>query len=282
MKFRAKGRRYSKKRKSPAIYRQQKQQHDQQQQQPDDQQPCSSTGNESAFRQLSNKSENKIKNSDLFNKSFITESPSKKNRRLTRSLTENLGFRQTSSFQSKYEMIDIELLNSCLQSAALCRSCKNSKGKLFIRQRQSASFGLSKKLEIACTTCNFVDQFHTSERLSSSSSTKKFDINVRSVYASQTIGHTGLSEFCSIMGLSQPINKNSYQEISSEICNDSSALANEMMKKSAKKLIQQQYGEDIDQLFCWSTQTNFYTAFRSHVVESLSRWLHAKPKRVNQ
>ena len=151
--------------------------------------------------------------------------------------------RKTSTFKSKYEITDFNLLNACLESAALCRSWKNPKGKLFIRRHQSASYGLANKFEIACSTCNFIANFFSSERLSSS--TKKFDINIRSVYASQTIGHTGLSEFCSTMGLSQPVNKNSYQEISSEICTHSTNLANQLTKESAKKLIQQQYGENI-------------------------------------
>lgn len=74
MKFASKNRRYSKKRKSPATYRQQKLQqlqHDQQQQQHHDKQPSSSTANNSGFRKLANKSEIKLNHSDLFTKLFI-------------------------------------------------------------------------------------------------------------------------------------------------------------------------------------------------------------------
>lgn len=116
----------------------------------------------------------------------------------------NFHLYKLSSSKSNYEIIDIEVLNNCLSIAAICKECKNPSSRLFIRQSMT-SFGLGKKIEILCSTCNKANEFYTSKR---SSSSKIFDVTARSVYASQVIGNTGLSELCSTMGLSQPVNKN--------------------------------------------------------------------------
>ena len=185
MKFASKNRRCAKKRKCPAALirsRQRPNNDDEEQQHSSTNLPSTESSNH--FKKLSNKSQTKLNDSNLFETSFVDRSPSKRNKRFTRSMTENLGLRKSSSSQSKYEVVDIELLNLCLGSTAICKACKNPKSKLYIRQQESSKpQGLAKKLEIACSSCTSVSPFSTSQK---QPSTKMYDINIRSVYASHS------------------------------------------------------------------------------------------------
>ena len=98
--------------------------------------------------------------------------------------------------------------------------------------------GLAAKLLLKCSNCNNEAAFYTSEKVSEKKNAtyKPSRVNVRSVYASQSLGNAGLRRFCANMGLPPPIGPKPYNNILKKFCEESVKLADELMCQSGKRL----------------------------------------------
>ena len=75
-----------------------------------------------------------------------------------------------------------------------------------------------------------------------------FDINVRSVLASQGMGQSGLTQFCSTMGLTPPVTKKPYTGILKHLSTNSKNVADDFMNDAAACLMHIAKVEQPDQV----------------------------------
>jgi len=187
------------------------------------------------FKELDNRSESKISANNIFERSF-ENSPSKKGRALTRSMTNKFGLRSKRSapkLANKYKIIDTQMLNEALKCTSVCKSCCNPKSSLLLSTVKKAKIGLAEKLCLKCSHCKSTHTFESSKRMGHR---KPYDINYRSVYASQTMGLTSLVDFCSKMGFPQPVSQKSYQNITDTLTKTSTDITEELMNDAALRL----------------------------------------------
>ena len=85
--------------------------------------------------------------------------------------------------------------------------------------------------------------FNSSKQIHSN---QAYDVNMRSVYASQTMGHTGLKGFCETMGLPQPLTGNHYRKLTQQLELKSLEVAEKLMNDAAKRLISMQFPDNIN------------------------------------
>ena len=57
-----------------------------------------------------------------------------------------------------------------------------------------------------------------------------FDVNIRSVHCSQTIGHAGLIKFCAGMDFPPPVNKSAYNRLQKMLSEKSLEQAEKVMR----------------------------------------------------
>ena len=118
-----------------------------------------------------------------------------------------------------YKLINSELLSEAISKSAICKHCKNSCSKLTFKENTVMRYGLAEKLSIICSICDKSTEFNTSLKVTSSEKSRS-DVNIRSVYAAQTIGglqRSGLQTFCNIMDLPPPIAKINFNNVSTVI-----------------------------------------------------------------
>ena len=130
------------------------------------------------------------------------------------SVSEKLGLTQSSKVPKPadgYKIIDMKLFQQCISEFAVCTHCKSTKSKLQMHSNPSSQYGLAEKLVLKCSNCQVSSIFFTSDRVLTSVKKKSFDINVRSVHASQQgMGLAGLKKFCASMDLPPPVSSNVY------------------------------------------------------------------------
>ena len=68
-----------------------------------------------------------------------------------------------------------------------------------------------------------------------------YDINVRSVLESQSIGQNELTDFCSKMGLPEPVSKAPYNKITKDLCGTSKELTENLMNAASMRLRKMQF-----------------------------------------
>ena len=95
--------------------------------------------------------------------------------------------------------------------------------------------GLCESLTIQCKNCSSMYNFKTSPR--SSNKILAYDINIRSIYASQQIGRAGLSKFCNILDLAQPVTDTLFTHIQNDILEFVSKNTEKIMKDAAQRLL---------------------------------------------
>ena len=61
--------------------------------------------------------------------------------------------------------------------------------------------------------CHSYCQYEHTFESSKTGPCKPYDINTRSVYASQTMGLNGLTDFCAKMGFTQPVTQKPFEKI---------------------------------------------------------------------
>ena len=131
------------------------------------------------------------------------------------------------------------MLNKVLKESAICKKCKHKQGIMQVFEDQKARKGLAEKLVLKCSNCTNKIVFFTSENTVSCKGTrgfKPFDVNVRSVHCSQTIGHAGLSKFCAGMDLPPPVNKSVYNRLQKMLSEKSVEQAEKVMHDASQRL----------------------------------------------
>ena len=94
-------------------------------------------------------------------------------------------------------------------------------------------------MKVCHGSAHYATVFDTGKRCSKkkNSTTNVYETNLRSMYASQTMGRAGLVNFCNIMDLAQPVNKTPYNKIQNEIETMLHKQAEIIMKEAASRLI---------------------------------------------
>lgn len=114
--------------------------------------------------------------------------------------TENIYKYYENDFE--YCILDLKVLESILQTAAVCRNCK--KGTLTLQQNNNA--GLACKIQIYCAVCDVVSETNNSKYVTDADNIKYYDINLRLVYGMRSIGKgkAAADMLCGVMNLPQP------------------------------------------------------------------------------
>lgn len=104
--------------------------------------------------------------------------------------------------KSGYRLIHISVLNSFLQSYALCGECEV--GYLDVKEHLNSRRGWASKLGLYCDDCSFSVSFFTSDTVEESD---LFDVNLRLCYAMRCIGKAQKSAkvFSDIMDMPPPV-----------------------------------------------------------------------------
>ena len=201
-----------------------------------------------SYKHLENISEVKLLNSDF---TKISDNV------LTRWSTLDLGVRKSISKQKAvgYKIVDMSLLNNILKSVN-CSLCNKRRSRIELLEDPADKNGLAEKLIIYCQSCKQELSFCTSKRVACNGHQnvnygrkQPFDINVKSVYASQTLMHSGLKRFLGDMDLPAPINATAYNRTLKNISSVSVKLAEQQMKAAAyrlKKIVLDEEPENIE------------------------------------
>lgn len=146
-----------------------------------------------------------------------------------------LGSTPDTEVANGFKIQDASLLSECISAAAICNSCKKSSSKLQLFQRNDKEDGLSESLFLKCSFCEVETPLVTSNRLGGRRG-GACEVNRRSVLASQSMGHAGLSQFCSIMNLPPPVTQKAYNQHLEEIEKVSKKHAENLMQDAADRL----------------------------------------------
>ena len=196
----------------------------------EEQQP-STSGFQKNMKKVKNVSMLKLKNSSF---NAIENSPSK--RQKTRKNTLQLGLRKEKLLRppSGYKIIDLSLLQDSLENFAVCAKCK--KGKVTIMLNSAKKYGLAEEYNLSCDKCNYTVSSNTSKRTFVNQKSSAYDVNVRSVLASQSMGHTALEQFCATMDLPNPIHVAPYTKIQKGLSQSAQEVADDIMKDAGVRL----------------------------------------------
>ena len=179
------------------------------------------------FRKLKNMSREKLKSSSL---------PKHKQLGCRRSLSKNF-FCHTTSLKkaSCYKLVSSDLIAKAIQSAAICSNCKKEKSKLQLFEKPKSRKGLCETLAFKCSECANVTEFQTSLK---GKDIRAYDINIRSVYAAQTVGfgRAGLSKICGLLDLPQPVNKRPFHKIQKQIHIRAQNLTARLLQEASQRL----------------------------------------------
>ena len=112
---------------------------------------------------------------------------------------------------SHYILIDSDMLSEMIGSVGQCQAPNsNCKGKVLVTNSVKEKRGLSCKLHLQCSQCEWSTSYYTRKELPSSKrGRKKFDINVRTVAAFREIGkgHTAIETVCGFLNMCPPMNR---------------------------------------------------------------------------
>ena len=150
----------------------------------------------------------------------------------TRSSSSKIDMKRAEGFKLQ----DPNLLTLCLNTAAMCRNCKKRTSRLELYERPSIG-GLSEKLFLKCTVCSKTTELNTSPCVEIESY-RTAEANLRSVFASQSIGHSGLSAFFSDMNMSPPVSQAPYNNINKHLWWIAKQQANDVLNAAANSLIE--------------------------------------------
>ena len=106
---------------------------------------------------------------------------------LTRNQAVNLGLSTGKNIVkvNSFKIVDSAILQTFLNSSAICSSCKNAKGKLILWQDDSKRGGLKETLFSVCSNCNNKVYFDTSQIITSVKPTSRSECALHS----SRIGH---------------------------------------------------------------------------------------------
>ena len=130
----------------------------------------------------------------------------------TRQKARELGFTKAQANIEKargFKLQDAALISECISAAAICSSCKIPSSRLKLFQDNNKRDGLAEHLFFRCSYCEIEVHFNTSLKLGGKSG-GTMEVNIRSLIASQRLGHSGLEKLCSTMKLPPPVDKITY------------------------------------------------------------------------
>ena len=189
------------------------------------------------FKTLSNKSEEKLKNSCF---SMLETSPTK--RKKTRSVTAQLGLSKQKEVRPStgYKIVDFSLLQADLVSFLVCGKCKRQNSIRILSDKSKPNYGLAENFILKCIYCKNEKLCWTSKKTvqegRNSRKASFYDVNIRSVLASQAMGYSQLSQFCATMDLPQPVWPDAYNRMQKKLCTYAQNLLESIMKDAAKHL----------------------------------------------
>ena len=97
-------------------------------------------------------------------------------------------------------------------------------------------YGLAEEYNLSCDKCNYTVSSNTSKRTFVNQKSSAYDVNVRSVLASQSMGHTALDQFCATMDLPNPIHVAPYTKIQKGLSQSAQEVADDIMKDAGVRL----------------------------------------------
>ena len=189
------------------------------------------------FKTLSNKSEEKLKNSCF---SMLETSSTK--RKKTRSVTAQLGLSKQKEVRPStgYKIVDFSLLQADLVSFLVCGKCKRQNSIRILSDKSKPNYGLAENFILKCIYCKNEKLCWTSKKTvqegRNSRKVSFYDVNIRSVLASQAMGYSQLSQFCATMDLPQPVWPNAYKRMQKKLCTYAQNLSESIIKDAAKRL----------------------------------------------
>ena len=164
---------------------------------------------------------------------------------ITRSISLALAKRTESICRAKgLKILDIELLETSLQAAFVCRNCENKDAKIQVMVSDDRREGLAENLMITCRHCGFQTPVPTSKHTAGSKGRGTLEVNLRSVHSSYQWGHAGLEKFCGGMGLPPPLSSRAYNEQVKKIAHHAVKITEKIMLESAERLIKVVERED--------------------------------------
>ena len=117
---------------------------------------------------------------------------------LTREKSKNLRITSSKNLQkcTRNKIISMDILNSVLSTLpGICSNCKSKNSIISVHEDPHFKYGLSEKLFFHCSDCNkYITSFNSSKTTNSKLSSA-YEINIRSVLASVSIGCASLSKF---------------------------------------------------------------------------------------
>ena len=174
------------------------------------------------------------------------------NRPATRGLRRQLGMLDSAQPQIEpaagIKLQDFTLLQECLNVAAICASCKSSKSKLRIFQKNNEWNGLAETLFIRCVKCSFKSTFYTSNKIPGKKG--KFEVNRRSALAFSN--RQKLVYFCAKINLPPPIHKKPYHEHQRECEKIFVEETEKKMSEAATRLKNVVKNEEPEKVVLWS------------------------------
>ena len=167
--------------------------------------PVAEASSSKQNEQPRNISAEKIANSD-----FNTMTPL--NGPVTRQIRRKLGMldskRPLVERATGTKLLDVSLLQDCLNLATICASCKSAKSRIAIFQKNLERNGLAEALVLRCLSCGAETPFNTSKKLPGKRGA--FEVNRKSVLA--FCSRQRLVKFCTKFDLPPPMNKKPYNQ----------------------------------------------------------------------
>ena len=122
-----------------------------------------------------------------------------------------------------------------------------------IFERRCKRAGLTESLFLKCSKCKSITDFQTSQKVLTDTSKNKhrkvYDVNVRSVFASTTIGRKGLAKMCGLLDLPRPVGSKPYNKILKTLSEKAVGKCEIIMRNAAKKLTEITLCDNPDDIF---------------------------------
>ena len=148
-----------------------------------------------------------------------------------KSLSRNLRSMQIEEACSN-KIQDFSILNQCLQSFAMCSSCKSAKSRIILMQVNQKKMGLAEFLFRQCTHCGAQKEFTASRKLPGKGGA--FEVNREAILACPS--RSELQRFCTKMNLPPPLHKEAYNAHIKQIEKELSIEAEKKMNEAAIRL----------------------------------------------
>lgn len=137
-----------------------------------------------------------------------------------------------------FRFVDMQIMQDII-SDLCCPQCYEV-GTLYMEETSDKKKGLSSHLTVTCD-CGYEKETYTSRTIKTETSErgmKRFEVNVRGVYAMRTVGldHTGLEKICCMMNIPKPMTVKNFNNISDLLGNAAKTVAEKSMNDAVTEL----------------------------------------------